>query len=74
MGRFRARVLDLYRDLGRRPLTLCKLRQVLAELAALEDANGHLTIVKSTDLRRPEISPIGTPRIAPGERRRRGPV
>ncbi len=50
MGRFRARVLDLYRDLGRRPLTLCKLRQVLAELAALEDANGHLTIVKSTDL------------------------
>jgi len=45
MVRFRAEVLGLYRDLGRRPLTTCKLRQVLAELA--EILAGWMPLCKS---------------------------
>ena len=48
--RFARDVEGVYTDLGRRPLTLCKLAQILRELAALEDSNGQKMIRSAADL------------------------
>jgi hypothetical protein len=48
--RFSRDVEGLYTDLGRRPLTRCKLRQVLSELGSLRDENGRRLIKSTTQL------------------------
>jgi len=71
MSRFAVEVLELYRDLGRRPLTVVKMRQILRELTELRGDDGRKIIRSTADLTTATMAhwdALNRPRRAPSTR------